>query len=361
MAGFGAKVKLSVDRSTAAKAEFNEQINSLTKQIKISNKFVVLQKDMDRVRTSAQTMLNKSPIKINNIDCSNAVTKLRKDLQNVINSLSIKNGVSITGLIDPSGAGTIATQIDNIADAAARGQNEVNRFNAQMSVLKDTMSSLESAYKTVLPGGKNAVTDTAQLDAITQKYTALKQKIEEVKNSSAVASQEKMAALQQEAIALQNEIAQIGQARVAHEQSAAAAKQAEKAREADAQAAAQAQTEYRTQLEKVNSLILQTKKNLDSWGASKVGKTSGEYAKIQDYVSELEALRAKLLLTGKATDNFGDKFGDLKVKISSSSAAIKEAGENTKTFSDHVGGLASKFTSWLTISQIIMQVYRALR
>ena len=361
MAGFGAKVKLSVDRSTAAKAEFNEQINSLTKQIKISNKFVVLQKDMDRVRTSAQTMLNKSPIKINNIDCSQAVTKLRKDLQNVINSLSIKNGVSITGLVDPTGAGTIATQIDNIADAAARGQGEVNRFNAQMSVLKETMSSLATAYKGVLPGGKNAITDTAQLDALTQRYTALKQKIEEVKNANGVASQEKMAALQSEAVAIQNEIAKLNQERVAREQSAAAAKRAEKEKQDAATAAAQAQAEYRSQLDKVNSLILQTKKNLDSWGASKVGKTSDEYAKIKGYVNELEVLRAKLILAGKATDNFGDEFGNLKTKINSSSAAIKEAGENTRTFTDRVGGLAAKFTSWLTISQVIMQVYRALK
>ena len=361
MAGFGAKVKLSVDRSTAARQEFNDQINGLVKQIKISNKFVVLQKDMDRVRTSAQTMLNKSPIKIANIDCSQAVTKLRKDLQNVINSLSIKNGVSITGLVDPTGAGTIATQIDNIADAAARGQNEVNRFNAQMSVLKETMSSLATSYKSVLPGGKNAITDPTQLDALTQRYTALKQKIEEIRSANSIASQEQMAALQNEAVAIQNEIAQLNQERVAREQNAAAAKQAEKAKQDADTAAAQAQAEYRAQLDKVNSLLLQTKKNLDSWGASKVGKTSGEYAKIQEYIAELEALRSKLLLTGKATDDFGDRFGNLKTKINNSSAAIKEAGENTKTFTEHVGGLAAKFTSWLTISQVIMQVYRAMK
>lgn len=361
MAGFGAKVKLSVDRSTAARQEFNDQINGLVKQIKISNKFVVLQKDMDRVRTSAQTMLNKSPIKITNIDCSQAVTKLRKDLQNVINSLSIKNGVSITGLVDPTGAGTIATQIDNIADAAARGQNEVNRFNAQMSVLKETMSSLATSYKSVLPGGKNAITDPTQLDALTQRYTALKQKIEEIRSANSIASQEQMAALQNEAVAIQNEIAQLNQERVAREQNAAAAKQAEKAKQDADTAAAQAQAEYRAQLDKVNSLLLQTKKNLDSWGASKVGKTSGEYAKIQEYIAELEALRSKLLLTGKATDDFGDRFGNLKTKINNSSAAIKEARENTKTFTEHVGGLAAKFTSWLTISQVIMQVYRAMK
>ena len=60
MAGFGAKVKLTVDKS--GKQEFNNQINSMVNQIKISNKFTVLQKDMDRVRREAQTMLNNGQI-----------------------------------------------------------------------------------------------------------------------------------------------------------------------------------------------------------------------------------------------------------------------------------------------------------
>ena len=42
MAGFGAKVKLTVDKS--GKRSFNEQINSMVGQIKVSNKFTVLQK-----------------------------------------------------------------------------------------------------------------------------------------------------------------------------------------------------------------------------------------------------------------------------------------------------------------------------
>ena len=65
MAGFGAKVKLTVDRSS--KAEFNKQINSMVGQIKISNKFTVLQKDMDRVRKEAQAMLNSNPMTLKEI------------------------------------------------------------------------------------------------------------------------------------------------------------------------------------------------------------------------------------------------------------------------------------------------------
>ena len=68
--GFGAKVKLTVDRSR--KAEFNKQISDMVGQIKVSNKFTVLQKDMDRVRREAQAMLNSNPLtlKVNKIDCS---------------------------------------------------------------------------------------------------------------------------------------------------------------------------------------------------------------------------------------------------------------------------------------------------
>lgn len=357
MAGFGAKVKLSVDRSTAARAEFNEQINSLTKQIKISNKFVVLQKDMDRVRTSAQTMLNKSPIKINNIDCSQAVTKLRKDLQNVINSLSIKNGVTITGLVDPSAAGTMATQINDIAAAAANGQAEVDRFNAQMNVLKTTMSSLASMYKTVLPGGKNAVADTTQLDSIIQKYNEIALAIQKANTNSkngVIASQEEIAAIHSKVIELQKEIAAVEQARVAKAQAAK-----ENAQNAKSQANDEA--EYRRQVEKVNNLLVQTRKNLEMWTASKSGKTSGNYQAIEKEVTELERLQRELDETKAKLADFDKRFGTSKVNINSHSEAIKKAGENTKTFSDHVGGLAAKFTSWLTISQIIMQVYRALR
>ena len=357
MAGFGAKVKLSVDRSSEAKKQFNEQINGLVNQIKISNKFVVLQKDMDRVRDSAQTMLNKSPIKITSIDCSQAVKKLKTDLQNVINSLSIKNGVTISGLVDPTGADTMATKIDNITDAAARGQAEVNRFNAQMSVLKDTMSALSSSYKTVLPGGKNFVGDTAQLNEITQRYVALRQKIEEVnkaKESGNYASQKQLEELQNESVAIQRVIAQIEQERIAREKEAAETNKANKA-------AQQSADKRYDQIVKVNNLLKQTRASLEKWTAAKNGSSSEFYRGLESEVDNLEILKRTLESSTEAVDDFDDRFKKSKANISKYSEGIAEAGENTKTFSDRVGGLASKFASWLTVSQIIMRVYEALK
>ncbi len=95
MAGFGAKVKLTVD--TSDKQRFNEQINSMINQVKISNKFTVLQKDMDRVRKDAQAMLNKEQLilKVKKIDCSAAVTDVKNQLQGMLSALSVSNGVNI--------------------------------------------------------------------------------------------------------------------------------------------------------------------------------------------------------------------------------------------------------------------------
>ena len=364
MAGFGAKVRLSVDRSGAAKKEFNSQIHSLINQIRISDKFTVTKQDMNRVRKDAETMFNAKPLnvklKIERIDCKQAVTKLRNDLQSIINSLSIKNGVSITGLVDPSGMGKLSTDVKNVSAELKEGEAAAARFKAQLTVLDASMSQLRSSYKTILPGGKNAA-DTAQLDDITQKYIDLQQKIEEVRQSGNVASEEKVAALQQESVAIQNAIAQINEERIAREQAGRTSAEVSKKRKSDDE-------EYKARLTKINNLIVQTKKNLESWTKAKGGKTSSEYSDVEGYLDALRNLRQAFIdakIAGKdfegALSNFDGTFGELEGNINKSSTAIKEAGENTKSFGDRIGGLSSKFASWLSVSQVIMAVYNALR
>lgn len=51
----------------------------------------------------------------------------------------------------------------------------------------------------------------------------------------------------------------------------------------------------------------------------------------------------------------------MRTSFAESSNAVKSAGENTKTLSERVGGLAAKFTSWLTVSQIVMKLYSSLK
>ena len=363
MAGFGAKVKLSVDHSTAARQKFNDQINSLVKQIKISNKsnkFVVLQKDMDRVRTSAQTMLNKSPIKITNIDCSQAVTKLRKDLQNVINSLSIKNGVSITGLLDPTGVGDLKTEITDVTAAIADGQDKVDQFNARMSVLKDTMKSLASVYQNALPGKSNGITDgalTAQLDGLIVKYNNLKAKIEAVNSSQKVHDPAYIESLQREAIELQASIAALQQ------------KQIELAKEATQKEKNEAKTkeltvgtqEFNNAIKQTTELLVRVRKAQSDWTSAQTGSTREDYMKLETYASALQELLNDLNKGTLTVDEFKKRLSSLNSSFTQTSANIKDAGKNTKTLSERIGTLAQKFGTWLSISQVIMLAVRSIK
>lgn len=359
MAGFGAKVKLNVDRSTAAKQDFNNQINSMVNQIKISNKFTVLQKDMDRVRREAQAGLDAAPIKIKNIDCSQAVTKLRRDIQNVINSLSIKNGVTISGLVDPSGTGAIATEIKDVTAAAKAGQAEIDRMNAQMNVLKTTMQSLASVYKTALPGGKNPIVDTTELNSIIARYTELQQKIETIRSSNSVASREELDALQKEALAIQSKITAIQNEQTARAKAAAEAARASTQAQANAKAEEDELVRRNKLYEQLNTRLNQVQKAQRDWTAAATGKSSAAYAQLDGYSQRLKSVIANF--NNLSESQIRSELSNISAGFKNTSTVIKEAGENTRTFSERIGGLSKKFTTWLSISQVIMLAYRSIR
>lgn len=210
MAGFGAKVKLTVDRSS--RAEFNKQINDMVGQIKISNKFTVLQKDMDRVRKEAQAMLNSNPmtLKVNKIDCSAAVTDVKNQLQNMLSSLSVSNGVNITGLKDFIGTGIQQTadadKIEQVGDAvsdaakkaaeladaadsassklsdagqqASKSREEIVAYTTQLNVLKTVLRSVESVYKSA-SFGNSMLMDPSNIEKVTDAVNRLKLHIED--------------------------------------------------------------------------------------------------------------------------------------------------------------------------------------
>lgn len=52
---------------------------------------------------------------------------------------------------------------------------------------------------------------------------------------------------------------------------------------------------------------------------------------------------------------------DLRQTIKESTGVIQENGDMTKTLGERLGGLAKKFTSWFSVSQLIMAAYRAIR
>ena len=95
------------------------------------------------------------------------------------------------------------------------------------------------------------------------------------------------------------------------------------------------------------------------WSAAATGMSSGEYSKFDVYIERLRGLQNEF--DNLSNTEIKQILSDINKEFANSSGVIKDAGENTKSFTERVGTLAGKFSSWLTVSQVIMQVYQALK
>lgn len=95
------------------------------------------------------------------------------------------------------------------------------------------------------------------------------------------------------------------------------------------------------------------------WSAAATGSSSSEYSKFDVYIERLRGLQNEF--NNLSNTEIKQILSDINKEFANSSGVIKDAGENTKSFTERVGTLAGKFSSWLTVSQIIMQVYQALK
>lgn len=115
------------------------------------------------------------------------------------------------------------------------------------------------------------------------------------------------------------------------------------------------------QIRRLDTIIQQTEASLEKWTKARSGKTSGNYQAIEQEVEALKQLRTQLASSGQAVSDFNVKVGQSTATIRTNSTAIHDAGEDTKSVSDKIGGLVEKFTSWLSVSQGVMTVINTLK
>ena len=114
-------------------------------------------------------------------------------------------------------------------------------------------------------------------------------------------------------------------------------------------------------LTKVNNLLGQVTVNTQKWTAARNGNTSTSYSALKDQITALEALKTGLMNGSVSAEQFKERFASIKATVTDASTAIRTAGENTQSFGDRISGLASKFSSWLTVSQAIMYAIRTVK
>ena len=114
-------------------------------------------------------------------------------------------------------------------------------------------------------------------------------------------------------------------------------------------------------LNKVNTLLGQVTANTQKWTAARSGKSSDNYSVLKGQITALETLKSGLMNGTISAEQFENSFRSIKSTVTESSAAIRAAGENTQTLGDRFGGLATKFASWLSITQVIMTAVRTAK
>ena len=112
---------------------------------------------------------------------------------------------------------------------------------------------------------------------------------------------------------------------------------------------------YAAQVEKVNNLLLKTKKQLNDFAAAKTGKSSDSYRGLEQTCNVLEEMAAELRDAGHAVDDLDSRFDDASASAKKFASNIELAGENTKSIKSKLGDLMNALGFSFTYAEVFQK------
>ena len=279
-------------------------------------------------------------IKIAKIDASGAIADFKSDLEKIVNSVSISKGVKLD--IKGLDVGDVSTDLKQIGSAASGSASNVDRLNAEIKELKTQAASITSAYKSITNTAEDSVNGVS-IDSIRSKYIDLQTEIEAMNRVGATSTNSHIAKVRE----LESEMQNLLQT----------AKKTEKIDESlglgsDARSKA---------LSKVNNLIADIARNQREWTQASKGMSSSSYASLEGYSNQLKTLAAQLTTGTMKQEDFNKSFNEISSNVNLARKQIRAAGEATKSWTDRFGGLFKRFSSWLTVSEVVTTALQTMR
>lgn len=114
-------------------------------------------------------------------------------------------------------------------------------------------------------------------------------------------------------------------------------------------------------LSEVEKAIASLDSKMANMGAAKNGKSASNFAALEDARKQYEQLRREIERGTISPARFAEQMQKLNATVSTNAAQIKIAGENTKTWGDRLKEAVSKFSSWLSVSRLIMTAVRSVK
>lgn len=221
---------------------------------------------------------------------------------------------------------------------------QIEALNRQKSEVLKALNAAEKADLTEEEG--------ARVRELRTQYEGYAKSIYEVDAAKKAATPEHRAEIEAEGRAILETVNALNEERRARDE---ATKELER-KAAQSAANAKIETNEANLYKQIADAIIRVQAAQKNWTAAQYGSANVDYARLDEYIQRLQDLRATLdTMTpekAKAT------LADINREFKNSSEAIRAAGENTKTFTERLGGLASKFGIWLSASRIVMTAVR---
>ena len=313
------KIKVALDTEAGGQRSWSSQLQAKLNSISTSGKF---------------------SIQISNLKLgTGAIADFKKQLNAVINTLNLDKGTTIT--LSSDGIGSVTSKLKEASTVADDATQRMAEFNVQMANLRAQSQNIKTGLGGL--GTGDIEEERAQIASLTEQYRLWQIEVEKVRLQGATGNDERIASLEREGQAIRSNIDAI------------------KAERAASQETIKTERDITTARRSAATLLTQMQNAEKSWGAARNGNSKESYKNIRSQIAALQEY-LRQLESGKITvSDFNKQLSAIRTSFATSSNAIKQAGENTKTFSSHMGSLAGKFTSWLTVSQVIMQAYIALQ
>ena len=304
-----------------------------------------IQEQLTKIGTAHDFTIRISKMKLG----EGAIADFRKQLSAVIRTLNLDKGTTVTLGTD---VGKITGSVKETGAAATDTARKIAELKIQMQDLAKQSASIRTGLTSLDKGATEG--EATKIAELKTQYQSFRLELETLRNEKGNGTAERRAALEAEGAAILGNISKIQQEREALAKKAAD----DKANDVNSEAY---QKKKNDAIREAINLQKQLQKAEQDWTAAKNGKSADSYNQISAYSTRLSQLIAQLGDNTMTPDKAKANLAALRAEFADTSATIKAAGENTKTFGERVGGLASKFTSWLTVSQVIMRLYAAAR
>lgn len=307
-------------------------------------------------------------VSISKVDIkAGAISAFKKRLSDVINTLSLDKGVRVT--LNSKDIGKITSETKAIKRQTEDAAKAAAEYRVQMAALQQSSKEIRANLKSV--SGNAISSEMTDVSAIQAQYDEWLVRMETARGMGLSWTAEQRAYILSQAAAIQDNIAALRtQQQVRLDDAAAAEAEAAAIRnaaaaettKANADAIAAAETKKRNSLlSRSQALLTRIEDAEKKWTAASRGRSKETYESLKQLGKDLKGSRDSYEKASLSAEGFDTVLSESEKRYKEYAAAIRSAGENTKTFGERVKGLADKFTSWLTVSQIVMLLYRAIR